>query len=173
MNHYRKLAGMVKDDYSAVRAHAVVGDWLAARGRGRQAVDAYVGCIRTHPRTRHVLPIYRKALRVARGIKASKTEITLQEGLAANFPHRALGRFAAGELKKEGILLVAERRNTTLDDAIQARRALGAQYGKVVGAAVQTARRARQAPAPSPVPGVEVTPVASSGTGMMSGSRDG
>ena len=103
MTAYRRLAGMVKDEYSSIQQHAVVGDWLVSSGKASAAMNAYVECIRAHPRSPHAVPIYRKALRLAKGLRSAKTEVALWHGLAVNFPHRALGRFAAGELWGRGL----------------------------------------------------------------------
>ena len=104
MKLYRKLAGMVKDDYSSVQAYAVIGDWLVRAGarpsaeRLKRAMDTYAECVRAHPKSPHALLMYRKALRLARVLRLPKAETELWERLAANFSHRAIGRFAAGEL---------------------------------------------------------------------------
>lgn len=103
MTSYRTLAKLVTDEYAAVQAHAVVGDWLANQGRLPAALDAYVECVRAHPKSPHALPLYRKALKVARALHSTDSELALWTELAANFPEKPLGQFAAAELWARGL----------------------------------------------------------------------
>ena len=103
MTVYRRLADMVEGDYSSVAVHAIIGDWLASSGNGPGALAAYQTCLSDHAASPHALPVYRKALRLARRLRLTRAETDLLAGLAANFPDRALGRFAAGELWARGL----------------------------------------------------------------------
>jgi capsular polysaccharide biosynthesis protein len=118
----------------------------------------------------------------------------LSSGPPARNPAALLGRPALGQLLKQAaipfdiilvdcgallpvsdtapvarlcddILLVAERGRMTHGDADETRRALGAHYRKVVGVAVQTARRRTQSAAPPRVERVQVQPGPQSETG--------
>jgi uncharacterized protein (TIGR03790 family) len=109
---YRKLAQMAKDDFTAIRAWDLVGNWLAGPGAAddkRPALKAYLSCVARHPRSPHSLPVYHKALALARSMRAPRTVAALWEALASNFPTQAAGRFARGELWVRGL-----RRDCTL-----------------------------------------------------------
>jgi uncharacterized protein (TIGR03790 family) len=100
MDCYRTLARLVEDDYSAIQAFAVVGDWLAAAGEKRRALETFLACLRArdHRKSSHALPVYRKGIRLARGLHDGSSEVWLWRRLVEHFPGHALGRFAAGEL---------------------------------------------------------------------------
>ena len=131
---YRRLAEMATDDYSAVKKYEIIADWLAggiARGaspaerarRAERALAAYFRCVGARPESPHALPVYEKALRLARALRAAESEVALWEGLAKNFPRRAIGRFAAGELwvrgsRQECGLPMVEVRGTGIRPAV-------------------------------------------------------
>jgi len=98
-----KLAGLVKDDYSAVLAHGHVGDSFVASGKPKLAMEAYIRGAAARPQSPHTLPLYRKGLRLARSLKKSEQEAGLWLALADNFPSEPIGRFAAGELWARGL----------------------------------------------------------------------
>ncbi len=98
-----KLAGLVKDDYSAVLAHGHIGDSFVASAKPKQAMEAYIRGAAARPRSPHALPLYRNGLRLARSLKKSEQEAGLWTALADNFPSKPIGRFAAGELWARGL----------------------------------------------------------------------
>ena len=102
-NLWLKLAGIVKDDYSAVLAHDRVADSFAASGKPKLALEAAVRGAAARPRSPHALPLYRKGLRLARLLKEPGQEAGLWLALADNFPEEPIGRFAAGELWARGL----------------------------------------------------------------------
>lgn|GEM_PF-214376 len=98
---YHKLARTAPDEYSSLRAYGRSGELLAgsdAAGGKLLALNEYAECIQTRPRSPHTLAIYRRALGLARSLGQADVEAALWSELADNFPDRAIGRFAAGEL---------------------------------------------------------------------------
>ena len=102
-NLYRKLARSLRGEYAIVRAYGQLGDGLLARKQAPEALRAYVDGVEAQPRSPHALPLYRRALRLARALEQPAGEVDLWRGLADNFSEGALGRFAAGELWARGL----------------------------------------------------------------------
>jgi len=94
----RKLAEVADSTYDSVRAHDRAADLLAFAREPAQALDVCLECLRAHGASRHALPVYRRALRLARILRETETEVAVLEGLADGLPGEPLGRLAAGEL---------------------------------------------------------------------------
>ncbi len=106
IDRYRQLARVAKDPYSSVQAHLRIAGRLAASRQPdavATALDAYIDCIRAHPGSPHAVPAYKAALALARSLGRKDAEAGLWARLAADFPGRALGRFAAAELWARGL----------------------------------------------------------------------
>ncbi|MFH1731368.1 MAG: TIGR03790 family protein [Planctomycetota bacterium] len=99
----RRLARAVGDEYSILRACGQLGDGLLACKQAPKALEAYIEGAAAHPKSPHALPLYRRALRLARALGKPKQEADLWRGLALNFLENQLGRFAAGELWARGL----------------------------------------------------------------------
>jgi len=100
---YRKLARAAGDEYSILRAYGQLGGGLLACKQAPKALGAYIEGAAAHPKSPHALPLYRRALRLARALGEPEQEAGLWRGLALNFPEKRLGRFAAGELWARGL----------------------------------------------------------------------
>ena len=101
--YWLKLATIAKDDHSSARAYGRRGDLFARSNAPELAMKAAIEGAAAHPRSPHSLPLYRKALRLARTLEEPRQEADLWTALADNFPRTELGRFAAGELWARGL----------------------------------------------------------------------